>query len=167
MGVGVAMARHAEIAHAEGKPALADRQVMHQRHEMHGRIGVVGPGGLVDGDGHRNAAPLAHQAGSGGNFVRRDVVESAEFVVLAPPAPIFQLLEHRVEGGQRNRGRHGQCSGHLRAPRNQIQADGRQDKGDDGRMPEAGRPQTAACRPPAPNFPTSIGQRASRPHGLV
>src|SRR5215472_14992661 len=29
MGMGIAMARHAEIAHAEGKPALADRQIMH------------------------------------------------------------------------------------------------------------------------------------------
>ena len=52
MGMGIAVARHAEIAHAEGETALADRQIMHQRHEMHCRVGVVGTGFLVDRDRH-------------------------------------------------------------------------------------------------------------------
>src|SRR5215813_10698940 len=49
MGMAVAVAGHAEIAHAEGKPALADGDIVHQRHEVHGRVRIIGAGLLVDG----------------------------------------------------------------------------------------------------------------------
>ena len=41
MGVAVAVARHAEEAHAEGQAALADRHVVHQRHQVDGRVRIV------------------------------------------------------------------------------------------------------------------------------
>lgn len=80
MGVGVAMARHAEIAHAEGKAALADRQIMHQRHEMHRRVWIVGTGFLADRNRHRDAMAFADERG-GGHLVRGDIVERAKLVV--------------------------------------------------------------------------------------
>ena len=49
MGVAVAMARHAELAHAEGEATLADRDIVHERHQMHGRIGIIRAGSLSIG----------------------------------------------------------------------------------------------------------------------
>src|SRR5579871_143194 len=122
MGMGIAVAGHAEVAHAEGKAALADRYVVHQRHEMHGRVRVVGSGLLVDRDRHRDAAALVHQPGRRGDLVRRDVVERTEFVVRSPFAPILDLLEHRLEGGEGHRGGCGQLSGHGEPPLDRAQS---------------------------------------------
>ena len=114
MGVGVAVARHAEIAHAEGKAALADRQIMHQRHEMHRRVWIVGTGFLVDRNRHRDATAFADERGGGGHLVRGDIVERAKLVVCPPSAPVLELFEHRIECGQRHGCGWGQGSGHGR-----------------------------------------------------
>ena len=112
VGVAVAVAGHAEEAHPERQPALADREVVHERHEVHGGIGVVGPGHLVDRDRHRDGAPAAHQGGGGGHLVGRQVVERAALVVRPPATPVLDGLEHGVEVGKGDRSGRGQGSRH-------------------------------------------------------
>ena len=112
VGVAIAVAGHAEETHPERQPACADREVVHQRHEVHGGVGVVGPGHLVDRDGHRHGAPALHQGGGGGNLVRGQVVERAELVVRSPASPVLDRLEHGVELSETDGSGRGQGSRH-------------------------------------------------------
>ena len=117
MGVAVAVAGHREVAHAEGQSALADRQIVQQRHQVDGGIGIVRPGHLVDRDGHRHGPPAAHKPGRRRDLVRRQIVHRAAIVVRAPSAPILDGLEHRVECGEAGRRGRGQgCASSTNAP---------------------------------------------------
>ena len=116
MGVAVAVAGHAEKAHAERQPARADRQVVHQRHQVHGGIGVVGPGRLVDRDRHRHGAPALHQGAGGGHLVGGQVVERATLVIGPPAPPVLDRLEHGVEFRKADRSGRGQSSRHRTGP---------------------------------------------------
>src|SRR5262249_1746662 len=53
---------------------------------------------------HRDAAALLHQPGRRGALGRRDQVDRAELVVLAPAAPVATIVDQRADfllGGQR------------------------------------------------------------------
>ena len=98
VGVAVAVAGHAEEAHAEGQAALADRDVVHQRHEVVRRaVGCLVLPPCRSGSPSDTVRPLAHQARCGGDLVRGQVVERASFVVRPPASPVLDGLEHALE----------------------------------------------------------------------
>ncbi len=113
MGMAVAMARHTEEAHAERETAFAHWQVMHERHEMDGGIGIVRACRLVDRDGHRDGAAALHQARGRGDLVGCDVIQGATVVIRAPTAPVLHMLEHLIESREAHASVKGQGSGHC------------------------------------------------------
>ena len=100
MGVAVAMARHAEVAHAERQAALADGMSCSSDIRWTAGLGLSGPAALLIGIAIETVRPLRTRRRRRGHLVRRQVVERSALVVGPPAAPVLHRLEHGVEGGE-------------------------------------------------------------------
>ena len=105
VGVAVAVALHAEVAHREPELPRADVPVVHLGHVVDGGARIVGAGDRVDRDRHRDVAARLHESARALHVRGRQQVQGAADVVVTPAAPVLdgfedglELLEGHVRG---------------------------------------------------------------------